>query len=487
MRILVTGISGLGGHFAPHLVAAGHDVIGLSRDPERVTVHVPVVGGDATQPGHLDRAMDGIEVAYFMIHSFEHGNTDGFAARDALIAKNFAAAAHKAGVRRVVYFGVPPITQSDRSSAHVRSRLEVEDILIASTPESVALGAFTIVSPRSRSFRVMLNLVAHNAILPLPPWRNNMTQPMDIRDVFACLTAAATHPGIGGQRLRIGGPEPMSWEELLRQLAAAMNQRRWFISTPFDFLSALARVLTTRNAGNPALLLPLLESINAGDITIGDNGADALGIFLHPINDTIADAVVEYHNGTWRATEGQPREPVRPITTRLSNPKRRNRTSESKDREEQDGRPGISDLATDGAGVPFLIGLALTATCRDPITVPHARIAGAVLVLTFAVWNGWTLSVMAAHRTAILPGGSTNVLLRSGPFRVSRNPLYLGLIALDAGLALLTVVLGPTARPSRCCRTAMGRDRPRRTGPRREVRHRLSGLPNQRPKMAIGR
>lgn len=89
-------------------------------------------------------------------------------------------------------------------------------------------------------------------------------------------------------------------------------------------------------------------------------------------------------------------------------------------------------------GVPFLIGLALTATCRDPITVPHARITGAVLVLTFAVWNGWTLSVMAAHRTAILPGGSTNVLLQSGPFRVSRNPLYLGLIALDAGLALLT-------------------------------------------------
>jgi protein-S-isoprenylcysteine O-methyltransferase Ste14 len=90
-------------------------------------------------------------------------------------------------------------------------------------------------------------------------------------------------------------------------------------------------------------------------------------------------------------------------------------------------------------GVPFLVGLALTATCRDPVTVPHAlsRIAGAVLVLAFAVWNGWTLSVMAVHRTAILPGGSTNVLLRSGPFRVSRNPLYLGLIALDAGLALL--------------------------------------------------
>jgi uncharacterized protein YbjT (DUF2867 family) len=314
VRILVTGISGMGGHFAPHLVSAGHDVVGLSRDPNRVAVHVPVLCGDATQPGDLDRAMDGIEVAYFMIHSFERGNSDGFAARDRLIARNFAAAAQKAGVRRVVFFGVPPLVQSGRSSSHVRSRLEIEDILITSTPESVALGAFTIVTPRSRSFRVMLNLLARNPVLPLPPWRNNLTHPMDIRDVFACLTAAATHPDIGGQRLRIGGPQPMSWEELLRRLAAAMNRRRWFVSIPFDLPAAVVRALTVRHGGNPALLLPLLESINAGDITIADNGADTLGISLHPIDDTIADAVAEYQNEGWRVTEGHPLEPVRPAS-----------------------------------------------------------------------------------------------------------------------------------------------------------------------------
>jgi protein-S-isoprenylcysteine O-methyltransferase Ste14 len=90
-------------------------------------------------------------------------------------------------------------------------------------------------------------------------------------------------------------------------------------------------------------------------------------------------------------------------------------------------------------GVPFLLGLALTATFEDPVVIPleMSRIVGTALTLMFAIWNGWTLSVMAAHRTAILPSGSTNVLLRSGPFRVSRNPLYLGLIALDAGGALL--------------------------------------------------
>jgi protein-S-isoprenylcysteine O-methyltransferase Ste14 len=75
----------------------------------------------------------------------------------------------------------------------------------------------------------------------------------------------------------------------------------------------------------------------------------------------------------------------------------------------------------------------------DPVSVAGrpARWAGGLLVAAFVVWNGWTLQVMALHRTSILPGGPTTVVLQAGPFRVSRNPLYLGLIALDTGLALL--------------------------------------------------
>lgn len=90
-------------------------------------------------------------------------------------------------------------------------------------------------------------------------------------------------------------------------------------------------------------------------------------------------------------------------------------------------------------GVPLVAGLAFTAAVGDPLSIGSsaARWIGGVLVVAFVLWNGWTLSVMASNRTAILPGGATNVLLQSGPFRVSRNPLYVGLIALDAGLALL--------------------------------------------------
>jgi protein-S-isoprenylcysteine O-methyltransferase Ste14 len=90
-------------------------------------------------------------------------------------------------------------------------------------------------------------------------------------------------------------------------------------------------------------------------------------------------------------------------------------------------------------GVPLLAGGVITGSAGDPFTIPSpaARTAGAILIAVFAVWNGAALSIMARERTALLPGGATRVILDRGPFRVSRNPLYLGLIALDVGLALL--------------------------------------------------
>jgi len=90
-------------------------------------------------------------------------------------------------------------------------------------------------------------------------------------------------------------------------------------------------------------------------------------------------------------------------------------------------------------GVPLVVGLTLTAAAGDPLSIegPVARWAGGLLAVLFVVWNGWAMTVMASRHTGILPGGATTLVLQSGPFRVSRNPLYVGLVALDAGLALL--------------------------------------------------
>jgi protein-S-isoprenylcysteine O-methyltransferase Ste14 len=89
-------------------------------------------------------------------------------------------------------------------------------------------------------------------------------------------------------------------------------------------------------------------------------------------------------------------------------------------------------------GVPLVLGLTLTATLGDPVSLPHwLGPFGWLLVAAFALWNGWALVLMAKNRTAVLPGGPTRTVLDRGPFRVSRNPLYLGLLALHAGIALL--------------------------------------------------
>jgi protein-S-isoprenylcysteine O-methyltransferase Ste14 len=90
-------------------------------------------------------------------------------------------------------------------------------------------------------------------------------------------------------------------------------------------------------------------------------------------------------------------------------------------------------------GVPLLVGVIVTAALGDPFALPPvgSRIVGAILLAAFVLWNGWTLAMMAQNRTAVLPGGATRVVLDRGPFGVSRNPLYVGLIVLDVALALL--------------------------------------------------
>jgi protein-S-isoprenylcysteine O-methyltransferase Ste14 len=89
-------------------------------------------------------------------------------------------------------------------------------------------------------------------------------------------------------------------------------------------------------------------------------------------------------------------------------------------------------------GVPLVVGVVLSAADLDPVRLPvAARVAGWVLIALFGAWNGWALAIMARHRTGLLPGQTTTTLLERGPFRISRNPLYLGLIILDLGVALL--------------------------------------------------
>ena len=184
---------------------------GFGRDPARVPATLAFVRGDAISGAGLDAALDGIDVAYFLIHSMEGDGRAGFEDHERAAAENFVAAAQDAGLRRVVYLG-GLVPQDRPPSRHLRSRLEVERILLAGLPEAVSLRASIVIGPRSRSFRFMVHLVERMQVLTLPPWREYRTQPIDARDVGAFLLAAATTPHAqGGLSLDIAGPDVLTY------------------------------------------------------------------------------------------------------------------------------------------------------------------------------------------------------------------------------------------------------------------------------------
>ena len=290
MRILVTGITGyVGAALAPRLLAAGHEVVGYARDPSRVTLDVPVVAGDAVAGTGLDEAFDGARVAYYLIHSMEPGD-QGFDVRDRAAAENFAAAAQRAGVERVVYLGglVPP----DRvASLHLRSRLEVEETVIAATPASVALRASVVVGPRSRSFRFLVRLVERLRLLPLPAWRDFRTQPIDGRDVLAFLVAAATSPAAAGKSLDIAGPDVLTYGEVVERIAEHLLVGRAPVRLPFNATPLASRVAATIAGEDHALIGPLMESLE-GDLLPRDMRApELLGVRLHTFDAAVERAL----------------------------------------------------------------------------------------------------------------------------------------------------------------------------------------------------
>src|SRR4051794_10172160 len=294
MKVLVTGITGyVGSALAPRLIAAGHDVRGFARTPSRVTLDVPVVQGDAVAGTGLAEALEGIDVAYYLIHSMEPGGADGYESRDRRAAGQFAEAAREAGVERVVYLGgpVPP----DRApSMHLRSRLEVEETLLAATPSSVALRASIVIGPKSRSFRFLVHLIERLPVIPLPPWRGFRTRPIDGRDVLSYLVAAAESPLAAGRSLDIAGPDEMTYGEMIQRIAGHMLVNRPAVPVNLSFSPIAAEVAAAIGGETPELIGPLMEGLS-GDLLPRDLDAAALlGVRLHSFDSAVERALREW-------------------------------------------------------------------------------------------------------------------------------------------------------------------------------------------------
>ncbi len=293
MRVLVTGVSGsVRAALVPRLLAAGHEVRGFARDALRVRVEVPLVVGDAISGEGLDAALEGTEVAYFLIHSME-GDDPRFDERESAAADRFVGAANRAGLRRVVYLG--GLVPADRApSRHLRSRLDVEDTLLAGVPEAIALRASIVVGAASRSFRFLVRLVERVPVLPLPAWRVHSTRPVDARDVVAGLAAAASleHPD-PTLSLDLAGPDVVTYAELIERIRDHLLLDRPALALPFS-ASALAAPVAAAIAGeDPGLIVPLMESLTGDLLPRDERAAELLWLRLHSLDAAVERALRE--------------------------------------------------------------------------------------------------------------------------------------------------------------------------------------------------
>ncbi len=312
MRILVTGVSGfVGARLVPRLRRDGHELRGFARDPARVAVDVPLVVGDAVDGAGLDAALDGIDVAYFLIHSMEPataGDAAGagavardFGARELRAAERFAAAAQAAGVERIVYLG-GLVPHDAPVSPHLASRLAVERTLLEALPDSTALRASIVIGAGSRSFRFLVRLIERLPLVGLPAWRTNRTQPIDERDVIEALARAATADAAAGRSLDVAGPDVVAYGELIERIRDHMLRRRPTVGIAWAERMSPARVtsaIAAAIAGERAELVgPLMAGLDSDLLPRDDAWHTVLGVRRHPL-----DAAIEHALGEWERDE----------------------------------------------------------------------------------------------------------------------------------------------------------------------------------------
>lgn len=288
--VLVTGATGfVGSHLLAALrgLADGPQVRVLVRDADKLedTTGIDVVEGDLDDADALGRALDGVDCAYYLVHSMESGGGD-FSDRDRDLAEGFVRAADEAGVTRLAYLG--GIQPPGESSEHLDSRLEVERILGDARAGLVALRASMIVGADSASFRTLAQIVERLPVLALPSWRDRCTQPVAIGDVVAALVRA---PDVEPGSYDVAGPDRLSFADMTEVLADLLGKEHRSVGLPFSspkLEGAAAAVITDADR---ELLTPIMAGLDE-DLVVDDNRLEPVfGVTPTPFRTAAEQAV----------------------------------------------------------------------------------------------------------------------------------------------------------------------------------------------------
>jgi uncharacterized protein YbjT (DUF2867 family) len=323
-RCLVTGASGyIGGRLVPELLAAGYTVRCMARDPGKLSdrpwsADVKIAVADALDRTAVRRAVEDIDVAYYLIHSLGTGGS--FEQHDRDAAGIFAAAARSAGVKRIVYLGGIVTGPTAGLSPHLRSRAEVGDILLGSGVPTAALQAAVIIGSGSASFEMLRYLTERLPAMITPKWVETRIQPIAVHDVLRYLVGCAALPPDVSRRFDIGGPDVLTYAQMMRRYSDVAGLRpRVVVPVPLltPRLSSLwVGLVTPVPAG---LAMPLVESLRnevvCSEHDIAAYVPDPPGGLL-PVDRAIALALRHTREGEvstrWSsaATPGAPSDPL---------------------------------------------------------------------------------------------------------------------------------------------------------------------------------
>jgi len=245
--------------------------------------------GDVTDAESLTGAGEGVDVAYYLVHAMAGGGD--FAARERLGARNFAETAAREGVERVAYLGG---LGDERASKHLRSRAETARVLRAHGPPLTYFRAAMVVGAESESYRTLRYLVGRLPVMVAPAWLKTDTQPIGIDDTVEYLRRAPEVPESAGREVQIGGPDVLTYAEMLDRMADAMGARRrpklpMPLVTPW--LSSLWLGLVT--PVDTTVARPLVEGLTTATVVTDPSGAEPFGIEPESFDETLRRALAE--------------------------------------------------------------------------------------------------------------------------------------------------------------------------------------------------
>lgn len=313
-RILLTGATGfIGKRLLYKLDAMGYAVRCMVRHPEKLKLPYPlenqpeVIAGDLLDPASLEQALQGMDTAYYLVHSMGGRNfreMKAFEARDRTAAQNFINAADQSGLSRLIYLGGLG-EAADHMSRHLSSRQEVGRILDSGKADATILRAAVIIGAGGAGFEIIRYLVERLPVMLCPKWIYTQSQPIAIENVLDYLAGCLEAPDTAGATFDICGPEVLSYAELMRKYARVRGLKRYIAGVPLfqTLLSTYWVALVTPVP--PGIVFPLAEGLRTPAVCREKRIAGLIPVDLIGMEQAICNALAEEQGGPGRLLSRQ--------------------------------------------------------------------------------------------------------------------------------------------------------------------------------------